>query len=65
MEIGRAEGDGSVLPAGRTHALRIRTDRTPVRVTLGGRGVPWHTAEAGCIGVDGIPAGATVVVAWR
>ena len=65
VTIGLPEGDRAVLPAGRVHALSIRTDRLPREVTSGGRPVPWDATEPGFVGIAGIPAGETVVVAWR
>jgi alpha-glucosidase (family GH31 glycosyl hydrolase) len=65
VTIGPPEGDPTVVPAGRLHALRIRTDRVPREVTWGGHPVAWAATETGFVAIADIPAGETVVVAWR
>ena len=65
VAISHPEGDPAVVPAGRHYALRIRTERVPGQVTVGERKATWHAPEPGFVGVAGIKAGETVVVAWR
>jgi alpha-glucosidase (family GH31 glycosyl hydrolase) len=64
VEIGRPEGDPAVLPAGRRHALKVRSDRPPRAVSLDGRALAWQAEAPGCVRVADIPAGGVVVFEW-
>lgn len=65
VAISRPDGDAAVLAEGRQYALRIRTQRMPVWVTVGERKAMWGVPEPGFVGVAGIQAGETAVIAWR